>query len=217
MGWSITVDKFLFFTDLKYGAWSYGGVMTAIVFYSIFINVLGWGGWIFYMFGALPMMVSFIMQMVNNSESNLWLYVWINWYITFFVFCLGTLQTIIQTGILSVMIANSGDRDYPAPTETIEVVPEEAIVFMANDQLNKALPQRFQEVIAFFHDGNDDGTYEPATIYGERGRAQLGWIMFAIWLAYLCMCYFTLVNYSYWKEIKAASTTEIAADGRNFA
>ncbi len=123
MGWSITVDKFLFFTDLKYGAWSYGGVMTAIVFYSIFINVLGWGGWIFYMFGALPMMVSFIMQMVNNSESNLWLYVWINWYITFFVFCLGTLQTIIQTCILFVLIVKSVNIVYPIPTDTHECFP----------------------------------------------------------------------------------------------
>ena len=65
-------------------------------------------------------------------------------------------------------------------------------------------------MIAFFHDESDHDSYEAPAIYGERAKSTLGWIMFAIWLAYGVMMYFTLVNYSYWKQVQ----TTAAADGK---
>jgi len=121
MGWSITVDKFLWVTDLKYGSWVYGGIMLAVCIYCIFVNNLNWGGWIFFLLGAVPMSVTFIYMLAKRNDSKLWFYVWVNWYFTFFTFCLGSLQTIIQTVILSVMISRAGQGSvkYPESPEDL--------------------------------------------------------------------------------------------------
>ena len=167
MAWTITLDKFLWVTDLKIGAYAYGGIMTIIVIYSIFINNLGWGGWIFFLLAAIPMMVTFIYMLAKMNDSKLWFYVWINWYFTFIAFCLGSLQTVIQTIILAVMISKAGKSHI--------MYPESAEDLFSNDptamQGFKALPARFQEVIAFFHDDSDQDSYEHPPIYGERTRA----------------------------------------------
>jgi len=154
-----------------------------------------------------------------------------NWYTTFFSFCLGSFQTIIQTIVLSVMISNAGKPriDYPETPAEIFVEPEfvepaaeeipaeentfaySGFNFMAK-QGYKALPSRFSEVIALFHDENDAGKYQAPEIYGERARASLGWIIFGIWCAWLMMAYMTLVNYSYWKKVKSTNQTAIDAD-----
>ena len=199
MAWTITVDKFLWVTDLYIGAWIYGGIQAVIVIYSLFVNNLGWGGWIYMILAAIPMMVTWIYMLAKMNDDKLWFYVWINWYFTFFAFCLGSLQTVIQTILLSVMISKAGKRNI--------LYPESPEDLFSNDQMAmqgyKALPRRFQEVIAFFHDEADADSYEAPEIYGARARSTMGWIMFAIWLAYGCMMYFTLVNYSYWKKIHA--------------
>lgn len=108
MAWSITVEKFFWVTDLKYGAWAYGAIMTIVSFYSIFISNLGWGGWLFFILGSVPMTVTFTYMLIKDSDAKLWFYVWINWYFTFFTFCLGSLQTIIQTVVLAIMISKAG-------------------------------------------------------------------------------------------------------------
>ena len=219
MAWTLTTSEFLWFTDLKWGAWAYAGVMTVVVIYCVFVQNLGWGGWIFFLLGAIPMMVSGILIIMKRNDPMHWFYVWTNWYTTFFSFCLGSLQTIIQTIVLSVMIANAGKPrvDYPeTPAEIFvepvseEIPPEENTFaynhfdFMAK-QGYKALPSRFSEVIALFHDDKHDEHYHAPEIYGERARASLGWIMFGIWCAWGVMAYMTLVNYSYWKKVKTAN------------
>merc|ERR1712083_1201337 len=139
MAWSITVDKFLWVTDLKYGAWAYGGVMTVFVLYSIFINNLGWGGWIFFILAAIPMMVTFIYMLVKMNDSKLWFYVWINWYFTFVAFCLGSLQTIIQTILLGVMISKAGKSHIMYPDSAEDLFRSDPLAL----QSYRALPQRF--------------------------------------------------------------------------
>lgn len=77
----------------------------------------------------------------------------------------------------------------------------------AKDQLSiqgyNALPARFQEVIALFHDGNDSMNYEAPAMYGEKARSTLWWMLIFLWVGYGAMMYFTLVNYSFWISLKA--------------
>ena len=111
----------------------------------------------------------------------------------------------IQTIVLSVMIREAGKRVL-FPTDTPDT-PEELFddVYFAS-QGYKALPNRFQEVIAFFHEESVTDKYIAPQIYGMRARSTLGWIMFAIWMAWFVMGYFTLVNYSYWKQVQVSAT-----------
>ena len=95
MAWTIVLDKFLWIADLKIGAWIYGAVMTAYCIYCIFINNLGWGGWIFFLLSATPMMVTFVWMLVKMNDSKIWFYAWINWYFTFFAWILGSIQFIV--------------------------------------------------------------------------------------------------------------------------
>ena len=139
MAWSIVLDKFLWVADLKIGAWIYGGVMTTIVIYSIFINNLGWGGWIFFLLAATPMMVTFVWMLVKMNDSKLWFYAWINWYFTFFAFCLGSLQTLVQTIVLSVMISRAGKPNLLYPESVEDLFSNDPIAI----QGYKALPGRF--------------------------------------------------------------------------
>ena len=136
MAWSITVDKFLWVTDLKIGAYVYGGIMTVVTLYFIFANNLGWGGWIFMMLGSIPMMVTFILMLAKMNDDKLWFYVWINWYFTFFSFCLGSLQTIIQTIVLSVMISKAGRRNIMYPESAEDLFSSDTLAL----QGYKALP-----------------------------------------------------------------------------
>ena len=204
MAWTIVLDKFLWVADLKIGAWIYGGVMTALCIYYIFINNLGWGGWIFFLLAATPMMVTFVWMLVKMNDSKLWFYAWINWYFTFFAWILGSIQFVVQTVVLSVMITKAGKANLLYPESAEELFSKDPLMM----QGYKALPDRFHEIVAFFHDDGDTDTYKEPKIYGERTRAQLGWLMFGMWLAYIFQLYFTLVNYSYWKKLQ---TEAIAA------
>ena len=91
MAWSTTVDEFLWCTKLKYGTWVYAGIMTVVAIYCVLVSNLGWGGWVFLMFGAVPMTVSGILTIVKRDDPYNWFYVWVNWYFSFFVFILGSL------------------------------------------------------------------------------------------------------------------------------
>ena len=108
MAWTLTVDKFLWVAELKVGAWCYGGIQTCVVIYCLFINNLDWQGWIYFLLGAIPMMVSWTLLLAKMNDSQLWFYAWINWYFSFFVWILASIQTIIQTILLSIMIHNAG-------------------------------------------------------------------------------------------------------------
>lgn len=149
------------------------------------------------------MMVSWILMLAKMNDPKLWFYVWINWYFSFFVWCLGSLQTVIQTILLSIMIANAGKSNIMYPESAEDLYRNDPLAL----QSYKALPQRFQEVIAFFHDDADADSYEHPKMYGERSVTVLGLIIFAIWVMYGGMMYMTLCNYSYWKKLHAEAVT----------
>ena len=61
------------------------------------------------------------------------------------------------------MISQAGKQRVEEPETPEEVFGDES--FLAR-QGYKALPSRFQEVIAFFHDEKDAGKYHAPEIYG---------------------------------------------------
>ena len=78
-------------------------------------------------------------MLVKMNDSKLWFYAWINWYFTFFAFCLGSLQTLVQTIVLSVMISRAGKPNLLYPESVEDLFSNDPIAI----QGYKALPGRF--------------------------------------------------------------------------
>ena len=207
MSFALTQTKFLGFADLYWGTYIYGGVMTALCVTHIIWPELTWYDWVFMLAAEAPLATCFILMMIDRKS---WLYVWTNWYFSFFALCIGTFNLVTQTVILILMLINWGSSSITfrgaakLPGESIS--PDHLFSFGSEWAVRgyDALPLFAKDALQL----SGAATFNSTLNNGDALNAQAQWViillLISVWVGWGVMGYFTLINYSYFKE---ASTT----------
>ena len=114
----VVIDKTLWITayTLEFGTFTYGAVMLFATLWYMFWPDINWADWIYFLFAATPMASMFCVLLAKSptidgtkSASDYIIYARVNWYFSFFAWCIGTFQVIAQTVILAVLISKVGE------------------------------------------------------------------------------------------------------------
>ena len=106
MAFALVQTKFLWTMDLKYGVWTYGGLMLLASLYYIITPTLTIQDWIVFVGVCSP--ASALLGLQIYKQDN-FAYAWTNWYFSFAAFCFATIFIVMQTLMLLDMISAVGE------------------------------------------------------------------------------------------------------------
>ena len=146
--------------DLKYGVYTYGGIMFAMTVYYIFYPVMNVQDWIALVFITSP--AATLAAMLFYDQTNFG-YAWANWYFSVVSFVFATIYIIMQTLMLQRMKSSIGDGSIQFRVSEAgnplspQLVGEAA--YGEEDFINRsldALPKRYYDIQSFVHAGHDE-------------------------------------------------------------
>jgi len=156
MAFPILLTDFLWFADLKWFAYIYGGVCAALSLVQLFRDGLGWVDWILWLGVLTPMGTCFLLLMVDMTKV---LYIKANWYFSFFTYCVSFCYTVTQTVLITLMVSTLADT--PSSSDLNKSTEELFAYGSWAHQAFIALPEGFRDV-AFFHEDDSQPTnFEP--------------------------------------------------------
>ena len=100
MAFVLIQTKFLWFAELQWFAYIFGGVISALTVVQLLREDLTWADWVYFLGFLTPMTTAFVLMLANPTQI---LYVKANWYLGFFTFILGFLYYVAQSVLLVIL------------------------------------------------------------------------------------------------------------------